>query len=110
VNADAAAAGPAAPVETGIADPVTVSSGDDGSAPPPAATTRSFSKTGGVVTMSCDGHVATLVSATPAPGYTVRVSNSGPEEIEVAFTSGSQDSEFHGQCVNGQPAEQVSDD
>jgi len=96
---------------TGIADPVSVQS-DDSGAPPTTAgpSTQSFSKTGGVVTMRCDGNAASLVSATPAQGYTVRVSDAGPEQIEVAFTSPSHDSEFHGLCVNGQPAAQVTDD
>lgn len=99
------------PTSSGFGDPGAVQRSDEGAAPSgPSATTRSFSTTGGVVTMSCDGPTATLVSATPAQDYKVVVSNAGPELIEVAFTSPSHDSEFHGQCVNGQPTEPVSDD
>lgn len=96
---------------TGIVDPVTEQNSDSGAPPTTSGpTTQSFSKAGGVVTMRCDGNTASLVSATPAQGYTVKVADAGPEQIEVAFTSPAHDSEFHGQCVNGQPAAQVNDD
>lgn len=84
------------------------------SPPPPAttngtATTSSFNTSGGVVTMSCNGSSASLVSATPQQGYTTHVDNPGPEEIEVSFTSPSRDATFHGRCVGGTPTQIVDD-
>lgn len=75
-------------------------------APP---TTQSFNTNGGVVTMSCNGDAASLVSATPNQGYTVAVDNPGPDGIEVTFRSSSDDETFHGQCVAGRPTTALDD-
>ena len=40
---------------------------------------RTFSSLGGVVTASCTGSTAALVSASPQPGYHVEVEDNGPE-------------------------------
>ena len=93
-----------------LGDPFAVSSDGSGATSTPSSTTVSFNSAGGVVTISCQGAVASLVSATPNQGYTVAVMNSGPEEIEVKFASSSRDSEFHGRCLDGQPAADLSDD
>jgi hypothetical protein len=95
---------------TGVADPAAVASDGSGAASAKSSKTASFNSAGGVVTMSCRGAVASLVSATPNQGYTVTASNSGPNEIEVKFASSSHDSEFHGRCVDGQPSADLSDD
>jgi len=101
-------AGP--PATTGIGEPAAVGGNNAPSTVAPVVNTASFSRAGGVVTMSCRGEAASLVSATPNQGYTVLVSNPGPEAVEVTFSSSSNDSEFHGHCVNGQPAPELSDD
>lgn len=70
-------------------------------APRSGATT--FSTAGGVVTVSCTGTSARLVSSSPASGYKMDVSESGPESVAVSFESGDQDSEVVARCVDGRP-------
>ena len=78
-----------------------------GSTPSTTASTRSpaatFSATGGVVTVSCSGSSAQLVSASPTAGYRMDVAESGPEKVAVSFESSDRDVEIKVHCVNGRP-------
>ncbi len=69
----------------------------------PRAGSTTFSTAGGVVTVSCTGTSARLVSASPASGYTMDVHESGPESVAVSFESGDHDSEISARCVDGRP-------
>lgn len=75
----------------------------------PPSTSRTFSTAGGSVTVSCQGSAISLVAATPQDGYAVTVSNAGPEEVEVHFTSDRNESEVKATCVGGQPTLAGSD-
>ena len=67
---------------------------------PPSGITYSKGFTGGTVSVRCTGNRIMLLSATPSPGFTKSVSNSGTEEIEVHFTSSSTETEVHATCSN----------
>ncbi len=82
--------------------PPTTAGSPTSTAPP--STSRTFSTAGGSVTVSCQGSAISLVAATPQDGYAVTVSNAGPEEVEVHFTSDRNESEVKATCVGGQPA------
>lgn len=66
--------------------------------------TKSFSSSGGFATVGCRDASIRLVSASPAAGYSMQVSDAGPEKVEVHFTSAGADSTIEAVCVNGQPA------
>jgi hypothetical protein len=53
-----------------------------------AATVAARQTPGGTVVVSLQGGRLALVSATPAPGYSVEVEESGPDEVRVAFEAG----------------------
>jgi hypothetical protein len=58
----------------------------------------------GSVGVRCVGNAVSLDFATPASGATIRVSNAGPEEIELRFTRGETVNEFHAVCRSGVPS------
>jgi hypothetical protein len=98
---------------SGVAEPFTAENSPDTEttqAPSSASSpsTASFGNEGGTVTLSCDGSAISLVSATPRQGYTMNVTNAGPEEVAVVFKSSTHDEEIHGHCVGGRPV--VSDE
>jgi len=64
---------------------------------------RTWPITGGQVGVSCTGARIELLFATPQDGWTVKVSQSGPESVEVAFRRGGSQSDLHAVCVNGTP-------
>jgi hypothetical protein len=71
--------------------------GDDSTAAPaaapaaPASETKSFDAAGaGTVTYKVEGSTLTLVDATTAAGYTVKVDESAGREIEVVFSNATQ--------------------
>jgi hypothetical protein len=55
------------------------------------------------VTVSCQGPTISLVSASPADGYTLLVRSAGPTFISVHFIAGRDDVGVHATCKNGQP-------
>ena len=66
--------------------------------------TATFTTSGGSVTVSCEGSTISLVSASPADGYTLDVGSSGPTFVDVEFHAGaSEGPEVHATCKNGQP-------
>lgn len=76
----------------------------------PASQTKSFDSPGGVMTMGCDGDRASLVSATPHDGFTVTVLQTGPDDVDVEFRSGTKRYAIHGWCRDGVPSAEVGDD
>ena len=67
----------------------------------PVSTT--YSTAGGTVTASCTGSTIRLVSASPSSGFTMQVSDSGPEQVQVKFRSATQEFEVQLGCVGGRP-------
>jgi hypothetical protein len=55
------------------------------------------------VTVSCQGSTISLVSASPANGYTLTVRNSGPTDVDVGFNGQPNSSVVRATCRNGQP-------
>ena len=55
------------------------------------------------MTASCQGSTISLVSASPADGYTLDVGSSGPSFVDVEFNSAREGPEVHATCKNGQP-------
>ena len=62
-----------------------------------------FAPRAGTVTVSCQGPVISLVSASPADGSTLTVRSSGPTFVSVDFSTGPDDVSVHASCQNGQP-------
>ncbi len=75
----------------------------------PSTTTGTFSSLGGVVTASCTGTTAALVSASPQPGYRVEVDDNGPARVRVRFESGARTSDVRVTCPAGQPVPDVNE-
>lgn len=73
------------------------------------ATVRTVRSAGGSVTVSQRGDSVTLVVATPAPGFAADVRKSGPDTVEVRFTSGKRESRVELTTDNGAPRERVED-
>lgn len=86
-------AGPAAPPPAASPTP----------APPaPAQTSRTFVLMGGSATVACRGAAATLVSATPNPGYQAESeSQDGGQTVEVRFRSSAHESRLQASCSGG---------
>ncbi len=74
-----------------------------------APVTATFSSTGGTATVSCQGSVISLVSASPANGYTLAVRSSGPDTVDVDFNAQTRVSNVRARCSNGQPVN-ITDD
>ena len=73
------------------------------------ATVRTVQSAGGSVTVSQRGDSLTLVVATPAAGFAADVRKSGPDTVEVRFTSGKRESRVELSIDNGTPRERVED-
>jgi hypothetical protein len=75
----------------------------------PAAVVQAYQLTLGSVGVHCAGNQIVLDFATPSSGTSVKVENSGPEEVKLVFrTSGDGDSdrshnEFSARCRGGVP-------
>ncbi len=66
-------------------------------------TSRTFSLTGGTVSVTCTGNVITLDSAAPNTGFTVETERKdGGQRIEVRFRSETRESRLEVGCQNGQ--------
>lgn len=76
--------------------------------PSPSTTTATaqvlspYSLPGGAVTISVLEPNVWLVAAVPASGYRVDIENGGPDEVDVEFDSGDDDSEFRARWENGE--------
>lgn len=77
----------------------------------PAATpvARTLQSAGGSVSVTITGSRVTLVAATPAAGFAADVRKSGPDTVEVRFTSGKRESRVEIRIENGVPRERVED-
>lgn len=73
------------------------------------ATVRTVQSAGGSVTVSQRGDSVTLVVATPAAGFAAELRKSGPDTVEVRFTSGKRESRVELSIDNGTPRERVED-
>lgn len=96
-----AAAAPAG--ATSLTSPATV-----GTATKPATVTQqAYQLSNGTVGVHCIGNQIVLDFATPAPGVSVSVKGSGPDQVQLRFKStgdsGRSDSEFTATCVRGTP-------
>jgi len=89
--------GPTASVP-GRTDLTTTTSTTTGSAPtttPAAAHDETVDSAGGSVRVRIAGTTVTLLSSTPAAGYTTDVRSAGPPEVEVRFRTGSSGGTEH---------------
>jgi len=71
--------------------------------PPSGPVTKTFSTGGGTLTVECQGSTISLVSASPASGYTLTVRSSGPTSVSLDFSKQTQAWSVHVTCQNGQP-------
>ena len=82
------------------------------SSPTTAATTiveRTYSGTGGSITIRSDGTALILVSTHPNAGYTTEVTHNESTRIEVRFRSGSHDTGIEVRLTDGQLTHRVSE-
>ena len=68
----------------------------------PARPTATYSTSGGVVRVACNGFFIELLSAIPSNGYAVDVVSRGPGKVEVHFTRSGQDVSVYAFCY-GEP-------
>jgi hypothetical protein len=62
--------------------------GDGGAVTQVPAGTQAFSSVGGSIVVAVNGSSLSLVSTSPAAGYTAEVHDSGPGRVEVRFSNG----------------------
>ncbi len=87
------AAAPGAPPTTRPASPTTTA---------PPRPTATYSTSGGVVRVACNGYFIELISAVPSNGYSVEVKARGPGNVDVHFVRSSEDVSVKAVCF-GQP-------
>jgi len=78
----------------------------------PSLDSRTFFLPSGQVSVACTGpDTITYLSAVPAPGWSLDVEATGPEKVEVEFSSGAEgeESEIEIVCRNGRLDEDISD-
>jgi len=79
----------------------------DGHGGPDTPTTTTTSPTttltvlGGWVRVRCEAWSASLVSASPNPGFSMQIVDHGPQEVEVRFSAPSHESVVKARCENG---------
>jgi hypothetical protein len=71
--------------------------------------TKTYNTGGGTLTVECQGTAISLVSASPANGYTLSVRSSGPTSVSLSFSKGFQNWSVHVTCPNGQPVAVVDE-
>jgi hypothetical protein len=60
--------------------------------------------------VGCSGDQASLVWATPAPGYVAEVHEGGPRKVEVRFDSEEHESRLEVVCQGGAPVGQTREE
>lgn len=95
-----------------LSPPITAATATGPSPNPPAASppttqpspsqTATYSTSGGVVRVACNGFFIELISAIPSNGYAVKVVAAGPGNVEVHFLGSGQDLSVKAVCF-GQP-------
>ena len=79
------------------------------SAAPVAPTTHTYASSGGTVTVKVDnGAALSIVSTQAASGYSEERHDTGPDRVEVRFTSNTTEWRIRVDLVNGQPVEQIT--
>ena len=68
-----------------------------------ATVSKTFAVQGGTVAAACTGSSVALKSAQPQDGWRVEVENRGPEELEITFRSGENETEVRIACSAGTP-------
>ena len=64
---------------------------------------RTWTVTGGRVGATCTGQRIALLFATPNEGWTVEVTDPGPERVEVEFRRGESETGVRAVCTDGVP-------
>ena len=72
-----------------------------------AVVARTWSTSGGQVGVRCTGARIDLLFATPRDGWTVQVSQAGPESVEVSFRGAGAQAATHAVCVHGTPVREA---
>lgn len=85
------------------------SSSSSTTTPAAAPVARTLQSAGGNVSVTITGSRVTLVAATPAAGFAADVRKSGPDTVEVRFTSGKRESRVEIRIDNGVPRERIED-
>lgn len=98
-----AATGPAGP-KTTWTSPATKNP-----APAPTPVARTWTVAGGVVSVACTSQTISLLSASPADGWRVKIESRGPDRISLEFTSGEKETKVGGTCVAGVPQQSTTE-
>jgi hypothetical protein len=81
-----------------------------GTAPAPVApTTKTYTTVGGSAVIRLQDPNVTLVSYSPAAGYSAIVDKSGPDEVDVRFTNGENEARIRVRFHDGQLEEETED-
>jgi hypothetical protein len=75
----------------------------------PATELRSYELVGGLISVEIGDEVVRLAGASPKPGFTMEVENSGPEKVEVEFHNGDHESHFSGKFEDGRFVPSISE-
>ncbi len=67
----------------------------------PPTEIRSYDLVGGTVSVEIGDGTVRLAGASPKPGFTMEVENSGPEKVEVEFHNDDHESHFTGKFEDG---------
>ena len=76
---------------------------------PTQPSTESYEVEGGWVSLKLDGHNVFFESASPRPGWSVKVENQGPEEVVVVFEKGEQEIHFVAKYEDGRVKIKIED-
>lgn len=79
-------------------------------APTPTPVARTWTVTGGVASAACTGQVISLLSASPADGWRVKIESRGPDRVKLEFTSGGREVKLTATCVGGMPSQTTTED
>lgn len=69
---------------------------------PTTSETQAFELTGGFVWIHVGQNTVEFVSASPKTGFITKVEKTGPEEVEVTFTSNTHKSKFRAEFEDGE--------
>ncbi len=78
-------------------------------APAPSPVVRTWTVQGGTVSVACTGQVISLLSASPADGWRVKIEDRGPERVKVEYVAGEKETSVSGTCVAGVPQQSTHD-
>jgi hypothetical protein len=97
------------PAVTPTPDPVTPATTEPATTDAPAVTdvAKTWDVAGGQVSALCRGSAISLTYATPQDGWAMEQKRAGPDEIEVEFRQGENETKVRASCVGGVPTETV---